>query len=239
MKKYQVFISSTYVDLKHAREKAMYSVLSLGHFPAGMELFGATNADSWSKIQSELDRTDYYVLIIGNRYGSIEKKTGISYTEKEYDYAMQIGIPVIAFIVSDDTKLKMPGDEDPSSKKKLDNFKKKVRKDHNVAFWKTYDELYLEISQSLSNEMNTNPRLGYVRAKPSNKKTPVKRVISPTEDRIEKIIRRYPNASIDKIAKTAGVTKRTMNDYMGVMVRNGRVKRVGNAARGFWSVEKI
>ena len=40
-KKYQVFISSTYTDLIEARAKVRDAILSMYHFPVGMELFGA------------------------------------------------------------------------------------------------------------------------------------------------------------------------------------------------------
>lgn len=34
-----------------------------------------------------IDECDFYLLVIGARYGSIDEETGISYTEKEYNYA--------------------------------------------------------------------------------------------------------------------------------------------------------
>ncbi|MDD5007450.1 MAG: DUF4062 domain-containing protein [Syntrophorhabdaceae bacterium] len=42
-KKLQVFISSTYSDLKAERQSAVDAVLKAGHIPAGMELFAAGN----------------------------------------------------------------------------------------------------------------------------------------------------------------------------------------------------
>lgn len=38
-KKYQIFISSTYQDLKEERQAAVEAILKAGHIPAGMELF--------------------------------------------------------------------------------------------------------------------------------------------------------------------------------------------------------
>jgi hypothetical protein len=40
-KKLQVFVSSTYEDLKEERQAAVEAILSAGHIPAGMELFAA------------------------------------------------------------------------------------------------------------------------------------------------------------------------------------------------------
>ena len=47
-----------------------------------------------------IDDCDYYLLIIGGRYGSTTAE-GISYTEKEYDYAIQRGMKVVAFLHED------------------------------------------------------------------------------------------------------------------------------------------
>jgi Domain of unknown function (DUF4062) len=40
-KKLQVFVSSTYTDLRDERQAAVEGILSAGHIPAGMELFAA------------------------------------------------------------------------------------------------------------------------------------------------------------------------------------------------------
>jgi len=41
-----------------------------------------------------------YILILGGRYGSIEPESGKSYTQIEYKYALQKGIPVFAVVLS-------------------------------------------------------------------------------------------------------------------------------------------
>lgn len=71
----------------------MQSVLKLRHIPVGMEHFVATNEEQFNYIKRILDETDYYIVIVGNRYGSLDDG-GISYTEKEFDYAVNVGIPV-------------------------------------------------------------------------------------------------------------------------------------------------
>jgi len=40
-KKYQIFVSSTYEDLKDERQAAVEAILLAGHIPAGMELFSS------------------------------------------------------------------------------------------------------------------------------------------------------------------------------------------------------
>ena len=81
MKRYQIFISSTYNDLKEERQAVLESILKLRHIPVGMEQFVATNEEQFGYIKRLIDETDYYVLIIGNRYGTLGED-GISYTER-------------------------------------------------------------------------------------------------------------------------------------------------------------
>ena len=70
-KKYQIFISSTYKDLIEARSKVRDAILSMMHFPVGMEMFNAADEEQWEIIQETIDSSDYYVLILGQRYGSV------------------------------------------------------------------------------------------------------------------------------------------------------------------------
>ena len=99
-KRYQVFVSSTYSDLKEERGKVMQTIMALDCIPAGMELFPAIDAEQFEFIKKIIDDCDYYILIVGGRYGSISED-GISFTEKEYDYAVSKNIPVLAFLHND------------------------------------------------------------------------------------------------------------------------------------------
>lgn len=106
MKKLQVFISSTYIDLKDERQAAVESILDAGHIPAGMELFKAGNETQLKTINKWIDESDVYMLILGGRYGSIEPITSKSYTHLEYEYAINKGKPVFAVVLSEPTILK-------------------------------------------------------------------------------------------------------------------------------------
>ncbi len=119
-KKYQVFISSTYADLVEERKKILDVLFMADCIPAGMEAFVAADTEQFEVIKKVIDLCDYYVLIIGKRYGSIHPDTGKSYTEMEYDYAIEQGIPVLVFAIDDNMKLapdKIEVDEDKKIKK--------------------------------------------------------------------------------------------------------------------------
>ncbi len=100
-KKMQVFISSTYSDLIDERQIAVQAILEAGHIPAGMELFQAGNESQLQTIYRWIDESDIYMLILGGRYGSIETKSGKSYTQLEYEYACMKEIPLFAIVLSD------------------------------------------------------------------------------------------------------------------------------------------
>lgn len=165
-KKYQFFVSSTYEDLKEERDRAIHAILTINQFPAGMEMFSAADEEQWQIIKEAIDASDYYLLIIGNRYGSIDETTGISYTEKEFDYAVNQGIPALVFIVDQSVSMTMDRMEnDPIKIKKLSDFKEKVKKSGRyVSFWRNKDNLESLVSQSISKAVMRGGRPGWVRS---------------------------------------------------------------------------
>jgi hypothetical protein len=54
-RKLQVFISSTYSDLKEERQAAVEAILKAGHIPAGMELFTAGDKSQMTTIERWID----------------------------------------------------------------------------------------------------------------------------------------------------------------------------------------
>lgn len=96
----QVFVSSTYSDLRDERQAAVEAILTAGHIPAGMELFTAGDESQMEAIRQWIEESDVYMLILGGRYGSIEPNSGKSYTRLEYEYAVQLGKPLFACAVT-------------------------------------------------------------------------------------------------------------------------------------------
>lgn len=159
-KRYQIFISSTYEDLIVERQKVTQAILKLYHFPIGMEMFHADNEEQWCQIKNTIDMSDYYVLIVGRCCGTLLEE-GISYTEKEYDYAISKGIPVLSFIISDEAKKEVYGFETNRQQKALQKFVKKVKK-LPCEFWKTPEELAYQVATTLSIKFLENDRNGWM-----------------------------------------------------------------------------
>lgn len=163
-KRYQVFISSTYADLKEERKSVIQTVMELDCIPAGMELFPAADEEQFEFIKRIIDDCDYYLLIIGGRYGSTTE-AGISYTEHEYDYAVSRGIKVIALIHENPDEIPLgKSEKDPILRERLQQFRDKVATDRLVKFWKTAEELPGLVSLSLSKTIKMFPAIGWIRA---------------------------------------------------------------------------
>ena len=163
MTKYQVFVSSTYQDLIEERKEVIQALLELDCIPVGMELFPATDDTQWTLIKELIEDCDYYILIIGGRYGSLNND-GISYTQMEYEYAVKIGVPTISFLHKTPDKIPVgKTDKDKEKEEKLAEFRKLVS-EKIIKFWSSPEELGSVVSRSLVKLIKTKPRTGWVKA---------------------------------------------------------------------------
>jgi hypothetical protein len=163
-KRYQVFIGSTYSDLKEERRYVMQALMEMDCIPAGMELFPAADEEQWKFIKKIINECDYYLLIIGGRYGSTSAD-GISYTEKEYDYAVEKGLKIICLIHKNPDAIPVGKTEkDPEMQKKLISFCEKAKKGRLVRFWEKAEELQMLAVSGLNYAIRNYPSVGFVRA---------------------------------------------------------------------------
>lgn len=167
-KRYQVFVSSTYNDLIEERKEATQAILKCNCFPAGMELFPASNKQQWNVIKQVIDDSDFYLLIIAGKYGSLGiDDTGkkIGYTEMEFDYALSQNKPIIAMIHRHPETLPTKLSERTETRiKRLERFRNKAMDGRMVAFWENKDQLHSAILDSLHKIMASTPdAVGWIR----------------------------------------------------------------------------
>ncbi|MCW8897360.1 MAG: DUF4062 domain-containing protein [Flavobacteriales bacterium] len=161
--KHQVFVSSTYKDLVEERQEVMQALLELDCIPVGMELFPAADDDQWTLIKGLIDDCDYYILIVGGRYGSVNPE-GVSYTQMEYQYAIEQGIPVISFLHKNPENIPVGKSEiEKALKKKLEDFKKIVQQ-KMCKYYESPIELGSIVSRSLVRLIKDKPQPGWVKA---------------------------------------------------------------------------
>lgn len=170
-RKYQVFVSSTYEDLKKERQAAISCLLDMNCIPVGMEQFPASSLSQWEYIKRMIDMSDYYLLIVAGKYGSIDPEENISYTEKEYRYAISKKMPILAFLHQNIDLLPVikvgATDEERDRVKKFHDTVKAAGR--LVDFYINEEELKYKIAMAISKIVNDVPMPGWVRADQAEK----------------------------------------------------------------------
>lgn len=133
--------------------EVIWQILKARQIPAGMEAFPATDDRGWKIIERVIKESDYYILLLAGRYGSVDEETGISWTEREYDYAHSRGIKILAFIRTR-SSVTLDKAEDGDGVEKLQNFISKVRSRHLTKEWSTAEELGKEVIHALRTQMD-------------------------------------------------------------------------------------
>lgn len=161
-KKYQVFISSTYVDLIPYRNAVAEAITYANHIPAGMENFKASSNNPTEYIKKVIDQSDYYVLLLGQRYGSIQDvERQISFTMMEYEYAIEKEMVVLPFFYNGNEPL--PNSDLNTQGALFDKFKAIVAERHVVSYFSTAEELKTKLAQSLNEAIANTPQRGWIR----------------------------------------------------------------------------
>jgi hypothetical protein len=199
--RYQVFVSSTYEDLRTERQQATQAILEAGCFPSGMELFPASDDTQWELIKRVIEESDYYIVVVAGRYGSVGPE-GLSFTEMEYDYAVEKGVPVLGFVR--DNVGDIPFDNTEKSekgRKKLEAFRNKVMS-RTCRKYLTSPELGMAVMKSLMAEARIRPRVGWVRADQARSEEDVQRErkvvegLEAASERIEELEREIRDRAI-------------------------------------------
>ena len=187
-RRYQVFVSSTYDDLKEERLHVIQALLETKCIPVGMELFPAASIDQWKLIQRVIDECDYYIVVIAGRYGSLND-AHIGYTEMEFDYALTIGKPVIGFYHRNPESLPQSKcEKTDAGRERLKSFTDKVKR-RLCRPWNSSAELGSAVKSAIIHELEFNPQPGWVRADAvtsSEHVDKLKQRIADLEERLKK-----------------------------------------------------
>jgi hypothetical protein len=100
----KVFIASTCYDLKYIRSSLKYLVESLGYEPILSEygqIFYNPDESTHDSCLNEVVNCQLFVLIIGGRFGGKFKDSDKSITNKEYEKALELKIPIFTLIEQD------------------------------------------------------------------------------------------------------------------------------------------
>ena len=137
-----VFISSTYKDLQEYR-KAVWDLLPEFDVDVrGMENFGARTASPRETCLAEVEQSDVYVGIIAFRLGSLDPDTKRSFTELEYERALEAKKEIRIYLADEDTPFPASViDKGTRETARLKAFKKRLLEQHTVVMFSTVKDL--------------------------------------------------------------------------------------------------
>ncbi len=131
----KVFISSTYKDLKHHRTEIWKRIQNLDIEVLGMENFGARKSSPLETCLEEVDRSDIYIGIISMCAGTIHSELKKSYTELEYQRALEKGKDIWIYLIDENDGVIKAGDIEFGERQEyLKKFKERL-KSHTVDFF--------------------------------------------------------------------------------------------------------
>lgn len=164
-------------------------------------MFSSNGYPQWDTIKKTIDSSDYYVLIVGERYGSICPNEGISYTEKEFNYAQSKGMPTLCFLSDASyTTTKDQRENDPEKQNKLEVFRSRITTSILCDMWNSEDALIGKISASLYKTFSENPGIGWIRgntADPDNLTKIVK--LMEENSRLKEKIKSFEDQYLQKV----------------------------------------
>lgn len=165
-----VFVSATFTDLRLEREEVLRFLQKRRCIPLGMETFTPGYQPPWDVITQAIDLSDYYVLIIKNRYGSrlpqpwADQLGNISYTEAEYNYATAHGIPTMVFVHSNPDAVPVgESSESQEDREALRDFRARATENVTRGEFTEPVELGREIATAWPDFVEKNPARGWTR----------------------------------------------------------------------------
>jgi len=158
-----VFLSSTAKDLGPYRDAVFKAISGLDGFHCiRMEDFGARDWEADEFCRAKVAECDVFVALIGHLYGSLPPKSKTSFTEREYEAAVEAKIPLLLFMASDDLPLSPKLREGDALFKRQQRFRDRVGKDRIVAFFDAPDALATKVISALHHlepeKTKTSPR---------------------------------------------------------------------------------
>lgn len=135
---FNIFVSSTYEDLKSYREQVRELITALGFIDIAMEKWPPSSNPPKEEVKDALNRSDIYVGIFAWRYGSRLEDRDISYIEYEYRLAKQNKIPRLIFMTNPEKAWPPKFVDIGSDGKSIRRLRAEIEKDREIT-WKYFD----------------------------------------------------------------------------------------------------
>lgn len=123
----KVFLSSVVKGLEPFRQAVYEAIHRLDdHHCIRMEDFGARARDSAVTCRDKVEECDVFVGIVGHRYGSCPPDSDLSYSEREYDIAKELGLRILMYVAPPDLEMAVSLREDDDLYKRQQAFRNRV-----------------------------------------------------------------------------------------------------------------
>ncbi|HJQ31122.1 MAG TPA: DUF4062 domain-containing protein [Pyrinomonadaceae bacterium] len=169
-KRYQIFISSTFEDLRDQRKQAIEVIFERGHIPIALERFSPANDSDLEVIKRVIADCQVYLLILGHRYGEMVPERNISFTELEYELAEANGLLILPFVLKQEEVTELRSKLNPKADKeraelanyeRLEKFHQRIRRFRKL--WGRDDQFKYLVATALSDNLDKCEKPGFVR----------------------------------------------------------------------------
>lgn len=147
----KVFVASTHQDLLSYRAATTRAILAAGDLSEDMLYWPAEDSPSLDVSLRHLRSSDLMILLIAHLYGTPPTGHDRSITELEFDEALELNLPILAFQV-DPAYPWAPRfvETKPEARARLANFTQRVKEKVTTSLFSTPDSLELAITRALS-----------------------------------------------------------------------------------------
>lgn len=142
-----IFISSTYIDLKEHRERVSSVIRKMGYTDIAMEYYGAEDKRPLDKCLEDVVTCDLYIGIFAWRYGFIPPGHQKSITELEYSKARELGKPCLIFLLKEDVPWSPVFIDE--NRAKISAFREELCTNYVVDFFTSIDSLSACVTEAI------------------------------------------------------------------------------------------
>lgn len=166
-KRYQVFISTSGMEMKPERSIMMQTLVSMGFFSWGLE---QRTPISSAISRRQIDDCDYVVFLLGSQYGELSV-SGMGYMHLDYLYAVSRQKPIVVFMHEHphmrDLCLR---ESKPERQEKFLQFRTQLQNEVEQVFtYRTLRDLELAVRFNMPQMLERYPVLGWVRPQNAQK----------------------------------------------------------------------
>lgn len=142
-------------------------------------------------------------MIVAGKYGSIDPEENISYTEKEYRYAIHKKMPILAFLHKNiDSLPAIKVGATDEERERVKNFHNTVKEAGRlVDFYSNEDELKYKIAMAMPKIINDAPMPGWVRADQAEKAIATAGDTDGIRD-LQRQLEKIQNTILEKVEQT-------------------------------------